>query len=139
MLEFVDGGCYGFGRHFATSDSINQLKLFFSKSDISLIELISNSSPPIFIFRFLYELSNHVTLFLVSDLLQILIIAKMFELIIPSIRNPSNFDLGQLVLLIQRVVSSILILDEVYFLALLLLPSDFGLIIFTNNNYIIYT
>ena len=115
ILEFIVGSCYGFGSHFATSDSIYELKLFVSKSDISLVEFISDSSPPIFIFRFLNELSNHVTLFLLGNLLQILIVAKVFELIIPTIGNTSNFDLRELVLLIQRLVSAFLVFERLYF------------------------
>lgn len=66
-LELTLG--YGFRCHFSTSDSIDEFELFIWQSDISLIELISDGSPPIFIFRFFDELGDHIILFLFGDFL----------------------------------------------------------------------
>jgi hypothetical protein len=50
ILKLVGSIGNSFGCHFSASDSINKLKLFVSESYISLVELISDSPPPIFIF-----------------------------------------------------------------------------------------
>ena len=111
ILELIGSVGYSFGCHFSASDSINKLKLFISESNISLVELISDSPPPIFIFRLLNELCNHIILFLLGNLLQIFVIAKVFELVIPSIGNAADFDLSEFVFLIEGLVAALLVLE----------------------------
>ena len=55
--------------HFSTSDSIYKLKLFIWETNISLIELISDGSPPIFVFWFFDEFCDHIILFLFGNFL----------------------------------------------------------------------
>jgi len=100
ILELISSIGKSFRGHFSASNSINKLKLFIGKSNISLVELISDSSPPIFIFRLLDELCNHIILFLLGYFLQIFIITKVFELVIPSIGNTTDFYLCEFVFLI---------------------------------------
>lgn len=55
-LKLVLSVGYFLGSHFAASDSVDKSKLFIGEDDVSHIELISDGSPPIFIFRFLNKL-----------------------------------------------------------------------------------
>lgn len=49
ILDLIIGGGDSFRCHLATPDSINELKLFVTEPDISLVELVPDSSPPIFV------------------------------------------------------------------------------------------
>lgn len=94
-------GTGNFGRgHFPTPDTVNESKLFISKHNITHIELIPDSPPPIFVLRLLDELFELISLLLLDDRIQFVIVAEMLELIIPSVRNLSNLYAGELLLLI---------------------------------------
>lgn len=82
--------------------------MFIIEPDISLVELIPNSPPPILILRLLDELSDLIILLLLGDLLQMLIIAEMLELIIPTIGDTTYLHTGQLILLVVGFVIALL-------------------------------
>ena len=100
IFDFEGTGGNMFGCHFSTSNSIKEFKLLISESNISLIEVISDSSPPIFILCLFDEFSDKIILFLFCYLLKVLIITEMFELVVPSVWNTSYFDLSLLIFLI---------------------------------------
>ncbi len=97
-------GCNGFGRHFSASDPVDDFKLFFCELDIFHIELISDGSPPILILGFLDELFDFIASFFLDNFLEFVVIAEMLELIIPSVRNFTDFDLYLLILLVIRLI-----------------------------------
>ena len=55
-FKLIVSVCYFFGGHFAASDSVDKGKLLISEDYVSHVKLISNSFPPIFIFRFFNKL-----------------------------------------------------------------------------------
>ena len=86
--------------HFATSYSIDKLKLFIWEPDVSLIKIISDGSPPVFVLGFFDKLGDHVVLFLFGYFLKVFVVTEMFQLVIPSIRYAPYLDLCLLVLFI---------------------------------------
>lgn len=99
-LVRVIGSSDGFGSHFTASDSVNDLELFVRKLDVPLIELISDSPPPVLVFWLLDKLFDLVTCLFLHDFFEFIIIPEVLELIIPSIRNFTNLYLNLLVLFI---------------------------------------
>lgn len=73
-----------------------------------MVQLIPDSPPPILVLGLLDELRDLIVLLLLGDLLQMLIIAKMLELIIPTIGNTTYLHTGQLILLIVGFVIALL-------------------------------
>jgi hypothetical protein len=65
-----------------------------------LIEFISDGSPPIFVFRLVNELCDEISFLFLDDLLQVFVVAEVFELVIPPIGYASDLDLGQLVVFV---------------------------------------
>ena len=100
VFNLVTSVSDGLRCHFTTSDSVDEFKLFVIESDISLIELVPDCPPPIFILGLLYELSYFIILLFLCYLLQFLIIAEMFEFIIPAVRNFAYLDFSQLIILV---------------------------------------
>ena len=65
-----------------------------------MIEFISDGSPPTFVFRLVNELCDEISFLFLDDLLQVFVVAEMFELVIPPIGYASDLDLGQLVVFV---------------------------------------
>ena len=82
-----------------------------------MVELIPYRPPPILILGLPDELGDLIFLFLLGDLLQVLIIPKMLELIIPAIGNTANLNTGQLILLIIGFVIALLTGGRFFLLA----------------------
>lgn len=72
------------------------------------------------------ELRDGVLLCLLGDLLQVLVIAEVLELLVPSIRNTSNLHTSQLVLLVIGLILAALTRRR-----LLLLPHSLERLTFT--------
>lgn len=83
-----------FGCHLATADTINQLKLFVIESNVTLVELVTDGPPPILVLGLADKLSDAILLLLLGHLLQVLIITKVFELVIPTIGDATDLHPG---------------------------------------------
>ena len=103
FIRVVFGGD-GFGGHFSASDSVDDLKLLVCELDVFHVELISDGSPPVFVFRFLDKFFNFITSFFLGNFFKLVVISEMLEFVIPSIRNFTNLDLDLLVLFIVGFV-----------------------------------
>ncbi len=97
-------GCNGFRCHFSASDPVDDFKLFVCELDIFHIELISDGPPPVLILGLLDELFDFIASFSLINFLEFVVIAEMLELIIPAVRNLTDFDLYLLILLVIRLV-----------------------------------
>lgn len=92
------------GRHLATSDSVNQFELLVVETYVTLVELITDGTPPIFVLGLADELTDAVLLLLLGHFLKVLIIAEVLELVIPPIGDATDLHLGKLVLLVVGVI-----------------------------------
>jgi hypothetical protein len=90
--------------HFATADSVDQLKLLVVEPNVSLVELVTNGPPPILVLGLADKLADAVLLLLLCHLLQVLIVAEVLELVIPPVGDAADLHLGQLVLLVVGVI-----------------------------------
>ena len=102
ILQFVRvvGGGDGLGGHFSASDSVDDFELLISELDILEIELVSDGSPPVFIFGLLDELLNFISSFFLNYFFKVVVISEVLELVVPAIGHFANFDFNLLIELI---------------------------------------
>jgi hypothetical protein len=90
------GDC--FGCILTRSDSINEFELRVRQDNIAIIEIISDSAPPVLILGFLNELLDLITLFALFNFTQLIVIAKMCKFIVPMIRYSADSDFDLLII-----------------------------------------
>jgi hypothetical protein len=106
ILQFVRVVCGGDGLrgHFAWSDTVDDLELLVGQSDIFHVEFVSDGTPPVFILGLLYELLDGWAGLGLDDLLEVIIIPKVLELIIPPIGNLTDLDLYCFILFVIGLI-----------------------------------
>jgi len=106
VLQFVRviDSCNCLWNHFTASNSVNYIQLLIGQLNVFHVELISDCSPPVFVFWLLNEFLDFINCFGFCDFLEFVVIPKMFKLIVPPIWNLTYFDFNLLILLIKGLI-----------------------------------